>query len=34
MLSQYYGLNATQRSLVFLPSLVFGFLGTPRAVAR
>ncbi|MEY2398685.1 MAG: branched-chain amino acid transport system ATP-binding protein [Actinomycetota bacterium] len=28
MLSQEYGLNATQRSLIFLPSIVFGFLGT------
>ncbi|MEY2469811.1 MAG: branched-chain amino acid transport system ATP-binding protein livF, partial [Actinomycetota bacterium] len=28
MLSQYYGLDATHRAYVFLPSLLFGFLGT------
>ncbi len=28
MLSQFYGLNATQRSLLFIPSLITGFIGT------
>jgi len=28
MLSQFYGLNATERSLVFVPSLAFGFFGS------
>ena len=28
MLSQYYGLNATQRSLLFIPTIISGFLGT------
>ena len=28
MLSQYYGLNATQRSYMFIPSIITGFLGT------
>ncbi|MBA2608391.1 MAG: MFS transporter [Actinobacteria bacterium] len=28
MLSQFYGLNATERSFVFLPSLAFGFFGS------
>ncbi|MEY2424686.1 MAG: branched-chain amino acid transport system ATP-binding protein [Actinomycetota bacterium] len=28
MLSQYYGLTATERSLIFIPTIVSGFIGT------
>jgi hypothetical protein len=28
MLSQYYGLNATERSVLFIPAIVMGLLGT------